>query len=256
MRATTSVLGDMDFHYREDAGSTSFDEFRKVVESRRSVRLYQDEAIPDSVVKQCIDLSLLAPNSCNLQPWEFHWAKSEEIRNKLAELCFHQPAADTAPVLIACVARTKTWKRSRQQMLDLFSTMEEIPASAVKYYKTFVPLIYSQGPLGILGPIRRLLVGLIGLFRPIPRGPFGKTGLTLWATKSTALACENLMLAFRAAGYDSCAMEGFDARRVEKLLKLPRDASVVMIVAAGKRKQGGIYGRRVRFDSKLFVKEH
>ena len=41
-----------------------------------------------------------------------------------------------------------------------------------------------------------------------------------WATKSTALAAQTLMLGVRAYGYDSCPMEGFDDKRVRKILKL------------------------------------
>lgn len=42
------------------------------------------------------------------------------------------------------------------------------------------------------------------------------------------------MLALRAAGYASCAMEGFDEPRVKRLLRLPRAARVVMVLAVGR----------------------
>ena len=42
-------------------------EFIKVVESRRSVRVYNDEKIPEEDIQKCLDLALLAPNSSNLQ---------------------------------------------------------------------------------------------------------------------------------------------------------------------------------------------
>lgn len=34
-----------------------------------------------------------------------------------------------------------------------------------------------------------------------------------WATKNTALACENLMIAAEAVGLNTCPMEGFETRR-------------------------------------------
>lgn len=52
--------------------------------------------------------------------------------------------------------------------------------------------------------------------------------MKIWATKSTALAAQNLMLALRAHGYDSCPMEGFDEHRVKKLLNLPGKGLVTM----------------------------
>lgn len=95
----------------------------------------------------------------------------------------------------------------------------------------------------------------IGLSRPVPRGPTSYSELRLWAEKTTALACENLMLAFRAAGYDSCPMEGFDEVRVKKVLGLPRKASIVMVISAGTRDKNAVYGPRVRFDQKQFIFE-
>lgn len=77
--------------------------------------------------------------------------------------------------------------------------------------------------------------------------------MRVWAHKSTALACENLMLSLRACGFDSCPMEGFDPIRIRRLLNLPRAAEVCMVVSAGKRAENGIYGPQIRFDPSLFV---
>jgi len=50
-------------------------------------------------------------------------------------------------------------------------------------------------------------------------------------------------------------MEGYDSKRIKKLLGLPRDSAVVMVIAAGKRTEGGIYGQRIRYDSARFIKK-
>ena len=54
--------------YRDEAVApqTSIEEFRKIVESRRSVRRFTDDPVPDAVVEDCLDLAMLAPNSSNL----------------------------------------------------------------------------------------------------------------------------------------------------------------------------------------------
>ncbi len=87
----------------------------------------------------------------------------------------------------------------------------------------------------------------------VPRGPYTRSEVELWAAKSTALACENLVLAFRAHGYDTCMMEGFDEVRVRKLLKLPDAAFTVMVVGAGERADDGVFWPQVRFERSLFV---
>lgn len=252
-----SIFGKIpETNYTEETELVDPGAFRAVVEARRSVRVFTKEPIPEAVVNDCIDLALLAPNSSNLQPWEFYWARSPEKKAEVAEACFSQPAARTAQELIVCVARIDTWKRHRDQMLEAFRKEgNQVPRSAVQYYEKLVPMAYSMGPLGILGPIKKLAFWLKGLSSPMVREPTSIADLKLWASKSTALACENLMLAFRAHGYDTCPMEGMDSSRIKQIVGVPSSASVVMVIGAGKRSKNGVYGPRVRFDRSQFVKE-
>lgn len=242
--------------YSEPAIETNAEEFEKVVRSRRSTRVYTDEPIPEETVRRCLDLALLAPNSSNLQPWEFYWVRGEQRRAELAKLCLGQPAAATADELIVCVARLDTWKRNQQRMIELLeSANNSVPDSAFQYYREIVPMAYGQGPLYLFGPLKKLLMHIMAWRKPMPRGPAGKADMRVWAHKSTALACQNLLLAFRAYGYDSCPMEGIDEKRIQRFLNLPRRAEVCMVISAGKRADNGIYGEQIRFDKSLFVFE-
>ncbi len=245
-----------DFKYSEPAVDCNWDEFRKVVESRRSVRVFTGDKISENDVRDCLKIALLAPTSSNLQQWEFHWVRTPEIRKSLIKACFNQNAARTSAELIVCLGRTRTWKKHANQMLKAFdeSTLP-VPKAARDYYSFVAPLVYTQGFLSIAGLLRRVIFSVAGLFRPVPREPNSNADMKAWAIKSTALACENLMLAFRAKGFDTCPMEGFDARRVRRLLKLTSDSTIVMIIAAGKRAENGVYGPRIRFDESQFIKE-
>jgi nitroreductase len=78
--------------------------------------------------------------------------------------------------------------------------------------------------------------------------------MQLWAVKSTALACENFMLAIRAQDFDTCPMEGFDKKRVHALLTLPGDAVITMVIGVGRRGPKGVTLPRMRGDRKRFVK--
>lgn len=230
-------------------------EFRKLVEARRSVRKFSDEKIPDEIVEDCLDLALLAPNSSNLQTWEFYRIISPGIKSKIAIACFSQPAATSASELTVCVAVPSSWKKSCKQMLEIFKTLPfETPKSAISYYSYLAPFVYTVGFFNLFTPFKWLFNTTMGLFKVVPREPISSFGLTTWASKSCALACENLMLAFRSHGYDSCPMEGFDSCRVKQAMKLSRKAKIVMIIAAGKRAEGGIYGPRIRFPKEQFLK--
>lgn len=240
--------------YHEPAPeSISSAEFRKVVESRRSVRKFTDKKIPREVLESCIDLATMAPSSCNLQPWEFHVVQTPDTKRALVEACMSQNAATTAAELIVVVARTKNWSKIAKLNIEEWP-QEKIPKHWKDFYSKGVPFTYWQGPFHSVGVIKKAFTSIAGIFNPIPRGPFTKSDMRVWATKSVSLAAENLMLAFRAHGFDSCPMEGMDERRIRKLLALPRDAEIVMVVGAGERATDGVYFPRVKFDRNTFLR--
>ncbi|PAV24957.1 nitroreductase [Tamilnaduibacter salinus] len=228
------------------------DEFRKIVRSRRSVRRFTDEPIPDAILDECLDLAMLAPNSSNLQPWEFRVVRTPALRDRVAHACLGQNAAKTAPVLIGIVARTGTWRDHSRRAVDEWPG-ESVPPIVEKYYRKIAPLHYSQGPLGAFGLAKKMLGAVTGLRKPVPRGPYSPCAMRVWAAKSTALAAENLMLALRAHGFDSCPMEGFDAWRINRLLDVPDDGDVIMMLAAGRCGEKGIYSQQYRFNRNEFV---
>ncbi len=230
------------------------EEFRKVVRTRRSVRRFTDEKIPEAVIQDCLDLALLAPNSSNLQPWDFYRVVSPDKRAKLVEACLNQNAAKTAAELIVACGRTATWKQHCAEVLEHWPE-ETIPRIVENYYKRAAHVHYGTLPLDPFGKLKKLLRDMSGISRPSPRWPNSADDMRLWACKSTALACENLMLALRAHGFDSCPMEGFDEARVRRAVKLPKDAFVVMIIGAGRRGPKGVYHEQIRFDRARFIHE-
>lgn len=229
--------------------------FKDLVLARRSVRKFTSEKIPDDIVNDCLDMAMLAPNSSGLQQWEFYRIKTPEVRERIVHACFSQSAAKTASELIVCVARRDTWRKHSKQMLEeIFKLPVEPPKVVQQYYGKLVPFVYTVGWFNILTPIKWLINTVMGIFKVVPRSPISSFGLNTWANKSTALACENLMLAFRAYGYDTCPMEGFDLWRVRNTLNLPGGADVCMVIGAGRRDEGGVYGPRIRFPREQFVK--
>jgi len=230
------------------------EEFIKVVKSRRSVRVYNDEVVPEDVILSCLDLALLAPNSSNLQAWKFYWVKSKEKKKKLVEYCLNQPAARTAQELIVCVARPMAWRENSKKMLEILESKDDSPEAVVNYYKKIVPLAYDQGFLGIKGFLKKIVIFFLSISKPIPREPVSFSDMKIWAQKTTALACQNLMLSLRAFGYDSCPMEGIDSARIKRLLNLSNKDQICMVISVGKRASNGVYGKRMRFDKSNFVK--
>ncbi len=245
-----------EFGHAEEFFETSPEEFGKIINNRRSVRVYTNEKVPKHVVEQVLDWGLAAPNSSNLQPWEFYWVQDPRKKSEIVEACFNQPAARTAQEIIVAVGRTDTWNQTRKEMLELFNKSEkEVPASARAYYEKLAPTVYTQGPLSVFGFAKRIFAAGVGLFRPIPREPFSHADMKVWAAKSTALACQNIMMGFSAFGFDTCPMEGLDSKRVKKTLGLGRGSLIVMAISVGKRdKNKGVYGPKIRMARERFIK--
>jgi len=225
------------------------------IEKRRSVRKYLNEPLPRPVMEKALQAALLAPNSSNLQPWEFYWVTHPEKKQQLVTACLNQATAATAAELVVFVARTDTWRRNRQAILETLRQRGTVPQQQLDYYKKIVPLFYMPGWLGSLGWVKSALFAVVGLFRPVPRGPFSKSALKATLSKTVALACQNFMLAITAEGYSTCPMEGFDEWRVKRILGLGRAASIVMVISVGREDPVGIYGSRLRLDPALFVFE-
>jgi nitroreductase len=224
---------------------------RALIESRRSVRRFLPEAVPDAVIRDCLELAVLAPNSCNLQPWSFQVVRDPALLARLHPVCMSQNAA-RAPLIIAVLARPDTWKQACADMVKYWPE-PEVPARIRHFYAKTAPFQYNQGPLGLLGLFKRQLVRLVALRKPLMRRPNSRADMRIWAVKSTALAAENLMLAFQSHGYATCPMEGFDEVRLRKVLDIPRQAIPIMLLAVGRQGEKGVYNPRLRFPLEQHV---
>lgn len=227
--------------------------FRQVVASRRSVRKFTNKPIPQAVLDDCLDMALLAPNSSNLQPWMFYVVKSKDKKAQLVKACMGQLAAKTAAELVVCVARTDRIDELAAKNLTDWPT-PNVPKPAKQYY-SLIAYNYKTGFLNTLGTAKKLAFSVARQFTPLPVTTFSHADTKLWAAKSTALACENFVLALRAHGFDSCMMEGFDEPRVRKILKLKEQEFPIMVIAAGERAADGVFWPQLRFDRNLFIKE-
>lgn len=231
---------------------------------RRSVRVFDSEKkIDSSIVKKCIKLAALAPNSSNMQLWEFYHITSKETIRKIAPLCFNQNAAKTAQQLVVFVVRKDLWKKRAKANLEFIdqnfgannpsskqSSREKV---ARKYYGKIIPFAYADF-LGIFGLLKYLLILILGLFKPIYR-EVRNSDMRVVAHKTCGLAAQNFMLSMASNGYDTCPMEGSDTWRVKRVLGLPFSAEINMIVSCGIRKPEGVYGERFRIPFEEVYKE-
>jgi nitroreductase len=228
--------------------------FDEIVNYRRSVRHYKNIPIDSDIVKHCIEQATLAPNSSNMQLWEFYHVTNPEILKKLAVACLGQQAATTAQQMVIFVTRQDLHRKRAKEMLTLETqnvqknSPSEKQAKRIKtwnmYYGKVIPFLYSRF-LGILGVFRKIMVNLIGLFRAITY-QVSENDVRVVVHKTCALAAQTFMLAMANEKYDTCPMEGFDSRKVKSILNLPFGAEINMVVSCGIREENGVWGDRMR----------
>ena len=236
----------------------------EAISYRRSVRIYDaNKPIQTAIVKKCLEQAALAPNSSNMQLWEFYHITSKDIIAKITPFCFNQNAAKTAQQLVIFVTRKDLWKERAKANLKFIdknfgaNNPKEKQTSREKtarnYYGKIIPFAYADF-LGILGFLKFIMVTVIGFFKPIYR-QVRKSDMRIVAHKTCGLAAENFMISMAAEGYDTCPMEGSDTLRVKNLLGLPSGAEINMIVSCGIRDPKGVYGERFRIPFQEIYKE-
>jgi nitroreductase len=234
----------------------------EIIKFRRSVRNYKDVAIDAEKVKHCIELATLAPNSSNMQLWEFYHITNPEILKKLAVACLIQESAKTTKQMVVFVNRQDLYKKRAKQMLELeiqnvlknspIEKQEKRIKSWKTYYGKIMPFLYFRF-FGIIGIFRLIIVNVVGIFRPIVY-QVSENDMRVVVHKSCALAAQTFMLAMANEKYDTCPMEGFNSRKVKNILKLPFGASINMVVSCGIRSENGVWGDKMRvpFDEVYF----
>lgn len=232
--------------------------FNHIVEERRSVRIYDAEAFFDhDAVQRSLERAVLAPNSSNMQLWEFYRIRSKEALSRVAWMCMNQKAAKTARELVVVVARKDLWRRRQRtliaEMERVYGLREDKTAKrAFSYYKSLIPKYYYNDPFGVWGFIKKCIYFFIGLKRPMVRHG-NAADVRISVHKSAALAAQTFMLSMKAEGYDTCPMEGMDSIRIKRFLKLPPQAEIVMVIGCGPSAREGIYSERFRVPNEEVI---
>jgi nitroreductase len=74
----------------------------KAIETRRSIRKYQDRPIPDDVLKKIFEAGRLAPSAANRQPWGLIVVRDPETKKAAAKACNDCDYVAKCDVLLVC----------------------------------------------------------------------------------------------------------------------------------------------------------
>jgi len=63
-----------------------YESFLKLVKTRRSIRDFKTDPIPDEAVEKIIEAGRWAPSGANSQPWEFIVIKDKAVKDRIVEI--------------------------------------------------------------------------------------------------------------------------------------------------------------------------
>ena len=205
---------------------------------RRAVKIFEPVEISEGLREQILNAARHAPSSFNSQPYKFYWVRSAAKKVAVAKLCLGQKPAETASALLVAVADLGSLSATAQGQLEWMRRSNFTPEKIRDYERRakIGRILFMPGPFGMFAAIKRALFRLLNLRMVIGMPPLSRQDLFKWATKSTSLACQNLMIAAEALGMNTCPMEGFDGRRLLQYLGLSAwHHEIVMVIAIGKR---------------------
>jgi len=109
-------------------------DFTTVVKTRRSVRSYRPDPIPDDVLRRVLDAARVAPSANNVQPWHFIVVRDAGKRKELASLAAGQSFVGEASVVIVCCGKRYmdrySWLGDSMYLVDCTIAIDHLTLAA------------------------------------------------------------------------------------------------------------------------------
>ncbi|MEM9469709.1 MAG: nitroreductase family protein [Pseudomonadota bacterium] len=171
------------------------------LEARRAIKHFDaSHQMPEDEYKKMMELVLKSPTSFNIQNWRFVRVTDVEKREAIRAASWDQAQVTDASVLFLLCADLKSWEKSPEHY-------------------------WRDAPQ----EVQEMLVPMIGTFYE------GREWIQRdEAMRSVGIASQSLMLLAKEMGYDSCPMIGFDQDAVAKIINLPDDHAIGMMLTIGK----------------------
>jgi len=189
------------------------------IRSRRSIRAYLPDPVADETVSDILELAARAPSGTNTQPWRAHVVRGA-VRDQLCdeiEAAFLEGGHYSEEYAYAPDPWGEPYlARRRATGWGLYGTLgivkgdkEKMQAQHARNFRLF------DAPVGIFITIER--------------------GLELGSWLDIGLFLQNLMLAARGKGLDTCPQQAFAGYHaiIQKRLAIPDEEMVVCAVALG-----------------------
>ena len=186
--------------------------FMKAMQERHATKRFDpDRKIPEDQLRTILEIGRLSPSSFGMEPWRFLVIRDPELKATLRPYCWDQPQITECSDLIVIKALVSPLAPGAEYPRKMLSR-RDLPAEKIRaYFKRYDAFATER---------------------------FKNEGLACWSTKQCYIAAGNMMTGAMTMGIDSCAIEGFEKEKVEKVLEMDvAKETLALIVAFGYRVQ-------------------
>ena len=192
----------------------------EAISSRRAIKKFDSSyKMTSEQVDSLMKLAILSPTSYNQQNWRFVTITDEIIKNKISIAARNQAQPKDGSLVILLCGNLNAWKDNPLQ-----------------YWKNSTPEKQEH--------VKNALEKKYANSSENRRDE---------AMRSCGFAAQTIMLTARQMGLDSCPMVGFEYDEIAKIIQLPEDHLIVLMIVVGKSAEpAGVRGGQLRLDEVVF----
>jgi nitroreductase len=178
-------------------------DIKQAIVERRSVKHFDStHEMTEAEIQELMQHAILSPTAFNIQHWRFVRVKDKDKRQQIQDASWGQVQVSEASLLLVLCADLNAWEKQPE-----------------RYFKNTPAEVRDM-----------LLPAIENYYTNHHEGQRDE------CFRSTSIAAMNIMLMAKGMGYDSCPMDGFDFDKVAKIINLPHDHIVTMMITIGKKK--------------------
>ena len=171
------------------------------IKTRRAIKKFDNTyKMSPEQVKSLMELTILSPTSYNQQNWRFVTITDQAVKEKIHVAARNQAQPLDGSLVILLCGNMDAWKD------DPMRYWKNHPLEKQEHVRDAMHKKYSESPQNSRDE----------------------------AMRSCGFAAQTIMLAAKQMGLDSCPMVGFEYDEIAKIINLPDEHIIVMMIVVGK----------------------
>jgi nitroreductase len=188
----------------------------RLIKSRRSIRKWRQDEVPDELLKKAVELATWAPNGGNYQGWRFIAVNNREILRKMAD------AVQSVSDKIASQPEAVSWQEDMNRYRKNASFFRNAPVCIGVFSGAYQ------------SPMDKVLVARES-FDPEAKEILGFRRFAPTAIQSTSAAAATMLLALHQMGLGAIWLASplLAKKEIEAILNVPAEMGLVCLIAVG-----------------------